>query len=205
MNEDTGQAVRMALIEALQRSPLLCFLGEHAAGRREFRTMLETATVEQFEADAPILVEGQCGDRMYFLIDGEVSVYHEGKLVCTLARIGDVFGETGAVTGASRSASVTARTAVTCLVTDEQFMRRLHAEENPVFLYLLHQALSHVLAGRLKVTSDALSEALSEAADLQRRVENLRSVNSDLEEELHELRQQVRQGFHAAPGRKPGE
>ena len=72
-----------------------------------------------FKAGAVILSEGEIGDTAYFLVDGSVEVTvgrDKPKLVATLRR-GEVFGEMSLLEPGPRSATVTAKTDVECLLT----------------------------------------------------------------------------------------
>lgn len=123
------RAIRESLNEALSQSSILQFLGKHDPKGHDLRAMLERG----FDAGQPIVKEGEEGDAMYVLVDGAVTVSLEGAEVCIMDEPGDVFGEFGAVTGELRSASVTAREAVTCFTMSGHHAPEKGAVGNPPF------------------------------------------------------------------------
>lgn len=69
---------------------------------------------ESFAADDRILTEGEIGDRLYFVVEGRVSVIKGERQVAELGER-QVFGELAVLDPAPRSASVVALTEVTVL------------------------------------------------------------------------------------------
>ena len=68
-------------------------------------------TREHFEPGEEIIRQGDIGDRIYFLIDGEVDVLIDGKLDNTLGA-GSVFGEIALMNSSPRTATIRARSSV---------------------------------------------------------------------------------------------
>jgi len=67
-------------------------------------------------------------DRMYLLLEGEVSLVGGGKSIASV-QPGEIFGEMGSITGQPRSATALARTACRTLSLDEkQFQKAIHAK-----------------------------------------------------------------------------
>ena len=103
------------------------------AGIPAFRvasTLARGSTI-QVAAGEPIIRQGEPADRFYVILDGSVEVTRAeqpGAAPVALRRLGpdDAFGELGLLTGALRSATVTAETPV-----------RLLALDGPVFLDLV--------------------------------------------------------------------
>ena len=152
------QHVRHEFIEALTRSSLLNFVGHSTEHLDELRQLLVTSQVMEFRAGTEIIHEGRRSDRMYFLASRAVIISKNNREICTLDQMGDVFGEIGAIIGEPRSASVTALTNVACLATHANFISRLPEQKRFLFVYLLQQALSKLLAERLRSTSDELTK-----------------------------------------------
>jgi NADH dehydrogenase len=66
---------------------------------------------EHFEKGEEVFRQGDIGDRIYFLIDGEVEVLIDGNVDDTLGP-GNVFGEIALMKSSPRTATIRARTAV---------------------------------------------------------------------------------------------
>jgi len=179
-----NQTIRMNLISALAKSPLLKLLGKNNPHCQEFRAMLEASEIREYHTGQVIIREGQQSDRMYFLASGRVKVLHEGKVLAVLSQIGDVFGEIGPLTGALRSATVVAAEEVTCLATSANFARQLAQAENVVFAHVLQQALTKMLASRLNHVCEELLETQAELLESQSREKLLRRANEQLKDEL---------------------
>lgn len=194
MSPDTAK-IRKDLVEALGKSSLLQFLREHSDDHRALRSMLETSNVRVFGAGQTIIHEGESSDCMYFVADGRVEVSVDGKPVCTLGRVGDVFGEMGLITGRPRSATITALTNATCLVTSKAFAARLDKRENLMFRNLMQQALTRVLMGRLNVTNRELGTAKKDLVEARAELDVLKMVSEEQEAEIEDLKKRQKGRF----------
>jgi signal-transduction protein with cAMP-binding, CBS, and nucleotidyltransferase domain len=84
------------------------------------------ATRAEFAAAETIFSEGDPGDALYVIVEGEVRVHAGGVDLAHLKR-GDCFGEMAILDGAPRSASVTAVTRLETLkITQEDFFEFLN-------------------------------------------------------------------------------
>lgn len=91
-----------------------------------------------------IFVEGEPGDLMYVILDGEVEIRSEGAVLNILSR-GDIFGEMALVDDSPRSASATARTSCEIVPVD-RYNFLFYVEHSPFFAL---QVMS-VMAKRLR-------------------------------------------------------
>jgi NADH dehydrogenase len=66
---------------------------------------------EHFESGEAIFKEGDFGDKVYFIVRGEVTVQRDGATLATL-RVGEVFGEAALISQLPRNATVRAATAL---------------------------------------------------------------------------------------------
>ena len=98
-----------------------------------------------FKAGDAIFSEGEDGDHMYVVLEGEVDLHIHGRLVETL-REGGVLGEMALLESAPRTASAVART--NCkLVPVNQKRFNLLVQHTPDFAI----QIMRVMAGRLRV------------------------------------------------------
>ena len=97
-----------------------------------------------FMAGESIFSEGQAGDHMYVVLEGEVDLHVHGQLVETL-REGGVLGEMALLDSAPRTASAVARTRCK-LVPVNQKRFNLLVQHTPDFAL----QIMRVMAGRLR-------------------------------------------------------
>lgn len=112
---------------------------------------------QRFAAGTHILKDGEQGDRMYLLLEGEVWVMKRGAKVAALQR-GDLFGEMALLDKAPRSADVVAFKNSTCLSLDRKKFHSLIRECSPASVKVLW-SLARVFAGRLRETTRELGMA----------------------------------------------
>jgi CRP-like cAMP-binding protein len=121
-----------------------------------------------FTAGEPIVRQGEAGDTVYVVHEGEVGVrvQVDGSIaeVATL-RPGQIFGEMALLTGEPRSASCTARTEVSCYVIDRAVFEALLAQHPDIA-----ERLAAMLAAR-QAALEAEREGLSAAAQARREAE----------------------------------
>src|SRR4029077_11606890 len=79
---------------------------------------------EHFERGETIFVSGDFGDKVYFLVRGEVTVERDGRVLTTL-RDGDVFGEAALISDLPRNATIRAATAVDAVAVSREAFREL--------------------------------------------------------------------------------
>ena len=94
---------------------------------------------EHFEPNQTIFREGDCGDSLYIIVDGEIEITRDvpGRGEITLARLGrgECFGEMGLVRQLPRSATVRASTGVNVLAMDRDAFQSLFAHLAPLRLF----------------------------------------------------------------------
>ena len=103
-----------------------------------------------FPAGTVVLTEGQEGNNMYVVMEGELTISLEGKPL-GVARPGEIVGEMALINSEIRSATVTARTDCVLASIDQASFNALlrHVPE-----FTLH--VMDILAARLQTTFDMI-------------------------------------------------
>jgi|GEM_PF-1701324 len=130
--------------------------------------VLNSSSYINCEAGDTIIEEGTFDSRIYILLSGAVNVCKGAKVLATIERIGEVFGEIAVVNEDRRSASVVAAKPTVCLAVDQKFLQDFKPrEEDPAFYAALYEFIARVTAARLQVTSKRLSEVELELRELK--------------------------------------
>jgi CRP/FNR family transcriptional regulator, cyclic AMP receptor protein len=104
---------------------------------------------ETLTQGAVLFREGEAGDVMFAIVEGEVDLSHRGVVIETVGP-GDILGEMALVDSTARSATATARTQAKVVPVDrEQFGFLVH--EHPTFAL----NVMTVMAERLRRANDA--------------------------------------------------
>ena len=144
----------------------LPFLGSF--DEQQLDDVLDSSSYIQCEPGEKIIDEGAIDSRIYILLNGEVDVCKEGKVMATIARPGEVFGELAVVNRERRSATVMARSKVTCLAVDQKFLQDIKPrEEHPAFYAALYEFIARITAGRLEATTRRVAELELEVRKLK--------------------------------------
>jgi len=110
--------------------------------------------VEIFSFGDTAFTENQGSDRMYLLVEGEVSLVR-GKKALDVVKAGEIFGEMAAISQLPRSATATAKTACRALSLDPmQFQGAI--QKAPEFALMLMS----IIINRLRVTVAIVSKNL---------------------------------------------
>lgn len=130
--------------------------------------VLDSSSYLQCEPGDVIIEEGAIDSRIYILLSGTVDVCKGGKVLTSINRAGEVFGELAVVNEDRRSASVVANTKVVCLAVDQKFLQDIKPrDEHPAFYAALYEFIARVTAGRLEITSRKLAVAEKEIRELK--------------------------------------
>lgn len=131
------------------QTPLFSALDERA-----LRALVERVELRRFRPGERILREGEEGESLFVIVEGEVLVYHESpRLVLTRLFEGEFFGEIALLTHHPRSATVEAQDEVTLLELSRQVMGDL-IEEHPEVLKVLLRFFRDRLVDSLTRTSE---------------------------------------------------
>lgn len=155
----------VVLNEALQlkQVPLLSSLDS-----KQLKLLAFTCEVFDYAAQDYLFREGETSDCVYVILDGLVEIIssdQDGKeILLATSSANTLIGEMAVLSGASRTASVKARDAVTALkISNDRFLALV--TENP-------QVALHVM----QTLSTKLADTSRYAADLQTRIARLESA-----------------------------
>lgn len=113
---------------------------------RALGELLGETDLREFEAGDIIVTEGEKGASLFVLVEGEVKVYTLGRegehLPLTELSAGDLFGEVAVLSGAPRTATVTASERVTAVEIDKTVIDRVSAS-HPKVREVLEQFCMH--------------------------------------------------------------
>jgi len=147
------------IIESLRKIPALGSLTEP-----DLHEVLKLSEIRDYRPGETILEEGSYDGWIYYLIAGKIKIAKRSKVLMTLQRVGDVFGEMGFLEGKASSASVTALDTVQCLAINVSDVDRFPDRGRFAVRYLIYKEFAEVLASRLRSTTE-------EMLDLKKRLE----------------------------------
>jgi CRP/FNR family transcriptional regulator, cyclic AMP receptor protein len=116
------------------------------------RPLLET---KSYGAGEDILREGQTNDRIYFMLEGSVSIERSGTVLATLGE-GDTFGEMEFLDVMPAAATVRARVATTVAAISNRALRELSRSSMRAFA-LVAMNLARDLSRRLRRMDDIVA------------------------------------------------
>ena len=130
-------------------------IGAGASLRSDFAAMVEinifkhASDAQSLSAGAVLFREGDEGDTMFAVVEGEIELSHHGTFV-ELVSSGGILGEMALIDAASRSATATAVTPARVVPVDhKQFTFLVH--EHPTFAL----KVMTIMAERLRRANDA--------------------------------------------------
>jgi hypothetical protein len=132
---------------------------------RELEQVAEQLKEDFLEAREVIFREGDEGDRMYFVLSGEVKITHKDQddedVFLALFDSGDTFGEDALFFNRRRSATVTARRDTELYYLDADDFTWLRMNFPQIEPYLVAVTQSHEIVRRLKINWLADDETIS--------------------------------------------
>lgn len=123
---------------------------------RERRTIARHAEIAELPAGTDLVVEGEPGDALFIILEGDASILRSDDAAAVTARVGPgaYFGELALLDGSPRSATVRADTDVKVAVLGIRMFRTLLREVPD-----LAEQLLVGLAGQLRAAQTAAAEA----------------------------------------------
>lgn len=114
------------MLKDLSTVPMLCELPP-----KQVNELVKVVRLEHYHDGEKIFGEGDEGDEMFFIRDGQVSLVHDGHAFKDLGA-GEVLGEIALLTGAPRTAGAKAKGMTTCLALSKLDFDQLR-EKAPEF------------------------------------------------------------------------
>jgi len=146
LEQKTGQATSVDFEQKI------ALLKEKGLSSKELRLLATFSNEEFFKGGQNIFSEGQKGDRLYIILQGEIRISKYipgvGEEALAILEKGDFFGEMALIDNAPRSADAKAHTDVTVLPIESRLLTDILArdvESSYQFLYILCKILSRRL------------------------------------------------------------
>ncbi|MCU0848552.1 MAG: cyclic nucleotide-binding domain-containing protein [Spirochaetes bacterium] len=117
----------------------------HSFSEEEVLRLLKCCTRKSFKGGDVIFQEDTKGAELYLIITGSVIVKKEGKTLDVI-RVGECFGEMGALSGETRSATAEANGDLVLLATGEAMLGEL----DPGILVKLYKNIILIISERLR-------------------------------------------------------
>jgi CRP-like cAMP-binding protein len=142
-------------VDALQRIPLFSDLNQ-----RQLRRLGRDVKERTFNEGTSIVEQGQMSGIGFFLIvEGEASVVVDGRRVARLGQ-GEHFGELALITESTRTATVTALTALRCLELSAWDFREAVKEHPDIAWKLLQHVVGVLIEERARTSRDVAEASL---------------------------------------------
>ena len=142
-------------------SPAKSQLYDPAVARGCFQAL---GKVEVISQGGNFFTENQTSDRMYFLVEGEVSLIR-GKKTIDVVKAGEIFGEMATISQQPRSATAAARTPCRALSLDAKQFQVAIQQKAPEFALML----MNIMINRLRLTAAIVAKNVTGAQELQER------------------------------------
>ena len=126
--------------------------------------LFELSPLHEYDDEEYIINQGGLDDMMYILLSGKMEIIRDLAVINTLDKLGEVVGEMRLINNEKRSASVKAKGKVECLAINISYLDDNRTNPHSVLFYIF----SKVLARRLKIENQALSNARNEIEQLKK-------------------------------------
>ncbi len=135
-------------------------LREQGLSAAELRLLATYSQEERFQANALIFSEGEHGDKLYIVVDGQVRISRRlqgmGEEALTILGRGDVFGEMALIDDQPRSADARAHTAGCTVFTIDSHRLDEVLEMDPDASHQFLTLLCQILCRRIRTMTDRL-------------------------------------------------
>jgi CRP/FNR family cyclic AMP-dependent transcriptional regulator len=144
----------------LEQSAKVDLLREQGLSASELRLLATYSREERFAADTLIFGEGEQGDKLYIVVDGQVRISRHlqgmGEEALTILGRGEVFGEMALIDAEPRSADARAHTSgCTVFAVDRHRVEEV-LEMDPDAAHQFLSLLCQILCRRIRAMTDRL-------------------------------------------------
>jgi len=144
----------------LEQSAKVDLLREQGLSAAELRLLATYSQEERFGPDALIFGEGEQGDKLYIVVDGQVRISRHlqgmGEEALTILGRGEVFGEMALIDAEPRSADARAHTSGCTVFTVDRHRVEEVLEMDPDAAHQFLSLLCQILCRRLRAMTDRL-------------------------------------------------
>ncbi|MGD1147407.1 MAG: cyclic nucleotide-binding domain-containing protein [Thermoanaerobaculaceae bacterium] len=144
----------------LDQSAKVDVLREQGLSASELRLLATYSQEERFKPNALIFSEGEHGDKLYIVVDGQVRISRRlqgmGEEALTILGRGDVFGEMALIDDQPRSADARAHTAGCTVFTVDSHRLEEVLEMDPDAAHQFLGLLCQILCRRIRAMTDRL-------------------------------------------------
>ena len=144
----------------LDQSAKVDVLREQGLSAAELRLLATYSQEERFQPNALIFSEGERGDKLYIVVDGQVRISRRlqgmGEEALTILGRGDVFGEMALIDEQPRSADARAHTAGGTVFTVDSHRLEEVLEMDPDAAHQFLGLLCQILCRRIRAMTDRL-------------------------------------------------
>ena len=135
-------------------------LREQGLSAAELRLLATYSQEERFQPDVVIFSEGERGDKLYIVVDGQVRISRRlqgmGEEALTILGRGDVFGEMALIDDEPRSADARAHTSGCTVFTIDSHRLEEVLEMDPDAAHQFLMLLCQILCRRIRAMTDRL-------------------------------------------------
>lgn len=119
---------------------------------------MKMVTITDYEPLENVITQGEQDQRMFFLLNGKLSVRVDDVEICVIGTPNTVFGEMGIIDTAPRSATVMAKRASRCLALDIGCFDKLQGRAKLAIQAFFYKMFYDILVIRLRETNAHLAD-----------------------------------------------
>ena len=133
--------------------------------------MLRLSKIREYEDKEIIIKEGDTDPWFYFLLSGRIRIVKNSVTICTISKMGEIFGEMRILDKLSRSASVYAEGETICLAVNTAATDRFSSDDEAAnFLLLLYKVFAEYISIRLRLSNEELIETKKQLKILTKKI-----------------------------------